>query len=93
MVKKSHYIVVSGSKESLEEVQKLIKTIKDAHLENFTDSRVLNDNTMVLVYDNRHEPRLENIRLITKDFADLIVTAFDSEELIIFSQGTVKAIN
>ena len=92
MNKKSHFIVVSGKKEQLDEVLQFVETFTAAQLNNYTNHELLNENTLILMYPEKSPPRLEHIRLLSRDFKGLSIIACESSEVLLFVEGTVRSV-
>ncbi len=91
MSAKSHFLMIAGPSAEMAEVSKVIEMAQETEIANFTSFKKLSEECFLLVYPRKQEPRLERIRLLTKEFPSLIFNYYQAEETLLIQDTAVHA--
>ncbi|MEM9324370.1 MAG: hypothetical protein AAGA85_01885 [Bacteroidota bacterium] len=91
MSAKPHFLLIAGPADQMAEVHKYIEMAQETEIANFTKIKKFNEHCYLLVYPKNLEPRLEKIRLLTKEFPDLAFNYYRAEETLVIQDTTVHS--
>ena len=91
MSAKSHFLIIAGPTDQMAEVNKFIEMAQETEIANFTKISKLNEQCYLLVYPKNLEPRLEQIRLLTREFPALAFNYYQAEETLVIQDTTVHS--
>jgi hypothetical protein len=93
MFKKNHFVILSGKSKTVHELLAMAKDFADSGSALYTSYRELNENTLILAYPKSQSPRLEDLRKLLIQYDDVVVSTFDSDEVVVMNQGSTESIH